>query len=86
MFYYLVVINIITFFVYILDKYFAIKNKRRISEYHLLTLSIFGGAFLGLISMYLVRHKTRKYKFLIINLFSIILWFFLLMKWLNDIL
>lgn len=80
MFYYLLIINLITFFAYILDKYFAIKNKKRISEYHLLTLSILGGCFLGLLSMYLVRHKTRKYKFLIINLLSIILWLFLLIN------
>ena len=80
MYYYLIMINIIAFIAYIVDKWLAIRNKRRISEYHLLTLSIFGGAFLGLISMYLVRHKTRKYKFLIINILSIILWFFLLIK------
>ena len=80
MIYYLVVINIITFFSYILDKWFAIKNKRRISEFQLLLLSICGGCFLGFISMYLVHHKTRKFKFIIINIIAIIVWFFILLN------
>lgn len=74
---YLICINIITFFFYCLDKFLAVKNKNRISEFQLLTLSVFGGAFLGIVSMYLVHHKTRKYKFIIINVLSIIVWIFI---------
>lgn len=80
MLYYLIIINITTFFIYCLDKFLAIKKKRRVSEYHLLTLSIFGGCFLGIISMFLVHHKTRKRKFIIINLLSIIIWLCLIIK------
>lgn len=85
MFYYLIVINIITFFAYTFDKWLAIKCKRRISEFHLLVLSIVGGCFLGFISMYLAHHKTRKIRFIVINILSIICWFFILfyidIKW-----
>lgn len=74
MVYYLILINFITFLTYMFDKWFAIKRKRRISEYHLLILSIFGGCFLGFISMYLFHHKTRKRKFIVINVIAIIGW------------
>lgn len=80
MFYYLFIINIITFIFYGLDKLFAIKNISRISENTLLTLSIFGGAYLGLIGMYFFHHKTRKNKFLFINILSIILWSYILIR------
>ena len=42
---YLIIINIISFIIMGLDKLFAIKNKRRISENTLLFLSIIGGVF-----------------------------------------
>lgn len=78
MIYYLVLINVITSFFYAFDKYLAIKRGNRISEFHLLLLSFLGGAFLGLITMYFVHHKTRKKKFIIINIMSIIIWCFVL--------
>ncbi|MBQ8234942.1 MAG: DUF1294 domain-containing protein [Bacilli bacterium] len=81
MIYYLIVLNIITFFLYMIDKYLAIKRKRRISEYHLLTLSILGGAFFALISMYLFHHKTRKRKFLLINLVFSLIWIFIVINY-----
>lgn len=74
MIYYLVIINVISFFAYLLDKIFAIKKRNRISEYHLLCLTIFGGCFFSLISMYLFHHKTKKKKFLLINIVSIVVW------------
>lgn len=74
MIYYLIGVNIITFILYFIDKKKAIKNKERISEYTLLTFSMLGGSFLGIISMYLFRHKTKKKKFIILNIFSIIIW------------
>ena len=71
---YLIINNIITFILYMLDKYYAVKDKYRISEYTLLTLSIFGGAFGGLLSMYWFHHKTKKTKFIFVNLISLIIW------------
>jgi len=78
MVYYLIILNIIAFLCYFLDKYFAIKNKRRISEYTLLTLSIFGGCFAALMAMYIFHHKTRKVKFILTNWIFVIIWIVLI--------
>lgn len=78
--YYLMFINIITFFAYTLDKWLAINKKRRISEFHLLILSICGGCFLGIISMYLIHHKTKKIKFILINVLLLILWTYIILN------
>lgn len=69
---YLVSINILTFLFYGLDKFKAIKNKERISEFALLLLAFFApfGAILGMI---IFHHKTKKLKFRILTLlFAII--------------
>lgn len=80
--YYLIIINIITFFLYGIDKRKAIKNKKRIRETTLLLCSIMGGCFLGLISMYLYHHKTKKVKFVLGNLLLIILYSYLIWRYL----
>jgi len=62
---YLICINLIAFLCMKLDKGFAQKNFRRISENNLLTIALFGGT-LGLwIGMFHYRHKTKKIKFLV---------------------
>ncbi|MBQ2910106.1 MAG: DUF1294 domain-containing protein [Bacilli bacterium] len=70
---YLIVLNIITFLIMGIDKYLAIKKKYRISEFHLLTLTLFGGSVGSLLGMIIFRHKTKKMKFLIIIPLSIII-------------
>lgn len=70
---YLIVLNIITFLIMGIDKYLAIKKKYRISEFHLLTLTLFGGSIGSLLGMIIFRHKTKKMKFLIIIPLSIII-------------
>lgn len=62
-FYYLALINIITFVVFFIDKYKARRNKWRIPEANLLFLSIIGGSVGGTLSMLIFRHKTHKLKF-----------------------
>ncbi len=57
---YFVIINIIAFIVFLIDKVYAIKAKWRISEKTLLLLAIAGGSLGSIISMYLFRHKIRK--------------------------
>ena len=70
---YFLIINIITFLVYGYDKYCAIKNKWRISEYHLLGLGLIGGGIGSLLGMLVFRHKTKKLLFKIaIPIFIII--------------
>lgn len=70
---YFIVLNIITFLVMGIDKLLAIKKKYRISEFHLLTLTLFGGSIGSLLGMIIFRHKTKKMKFLIIIPLSIII-------------
>ena len=60
---YLIIINLITFIVFGVDKRAAIKKRSRIRVSTLLTFSFVGGSLGGLIAMYLFRHKTKKLQF-----------------------
>ena len=62
---YLIVINIITFIIFGLDKYYAIKNKFRVSEFTLFLLCLIGGSYFGFVGMKVFRHKTKKLYFVI---------------------
>lgn len=62
---YWLIINIVTFCAFALDKYRAVRGLWRISEATLLGLSLGGGALGGCVAMYLFRHKTRKARFAI---------------------
>ena len=61
--YYLFAINIVSFFLYGIDKYKAKKNKWRISEATLLMIAIIGGSIGALVGMRLWHHKTMHKKF-----------------------
>lgn len=56
----LLIINLITFVAFGLDKAKAVKRKYRIKEATLMTLSLFGGALGGIVGMYAFHHKTKK--------------------------
>jgi len=77
---YLIIINIISFIIMGLDKLFAIKNKRRISENTLLFLSIIGGVFGTTLGMIIFKHKIRKPKFLILIPIILILIIYIIKK------
>ena len=62
---YLAVINIITFFVYGIDKRRAKKHRWRIPEITLIMFAAIGGSLGALIGMSYWHHKTRKLKFVI---------------------
>jgi hypothetical protein len=62
---YLIIINILSFILYGIDKLKAIKKKKRISEKTLILIGILGGSIGSLIGMNLFRHKTKKLKFII---------------------
>ena len=62
---YLVVMNIITFIIYGIDKWKAQRNRWRISERMLLFLAIIGGSVGALAGMYTFHHKTLHKKFTI---------------------
>ena len=61
--YILICINIVTFFVYGIDKFKAKQGSWRISEATLLTLAIIGGSIGALLGMQVWRHKTMHKKF-----------------------
>lgn len=63
---YLLVVNIISLLLMGIDKLLAITKKRRIPEFTLLTLSIFGGTLGTILAMFIFRHKIRKIKFLLL--------------------
>ena len=60
---YMLVINLITFYLYGRDKRKAEKSEWRIPEATLLAFVILGGAFGGLLGMKIYHHKTKKNKF-----------------------
>ena len=62
---YLIVINIVTWIAFGLDKWKAKSGKWRIPERTLLLLALAGGSLGALAGMIMFRHKTRKPKFYI---------------------
>lgn len=57
---YLVVINLVTFLAFAVDKANAVRNRTRIRIATLLGLAFIGGSVGGMLGMYLLRHKTKK--------------------------
>ena len=60
---YLVIINVVTFFVYGIDKWKAKKSLWRIREASLLMLAILGGSIGAWLGMKVWHHKTQHKKF-----------------------
>ena len=78
--YYLIIINIITFIIYGIDKYKSIKHKYRISENTLIILPILGGPIGALFGMITFHHKTKKKKFIILIPILLLIWTWILIK------
>jgi uncharacterized membrane protein YsdA (DUF1294 family) len=74
LFYYLVFINIISFLLYGLDKLLAIFKRNRIREVLLHIFSLFGGCLGSICGMFVFRHKIKKNRFYIWNIFMIVVW------------
>ena len=60
---YLAVINVVTFFMYGIDKWKAMNSKWRIRETALLGLAVLGGSIGAWLGMKVWRHKTQHKKF-----------------------
>ena len=60
---YLVVINVVTFVVYGIDKYKAVRSKWRIPENTLIGLAVIGGSVGAWLGMKFWHHKTLHAKF-----------------------
>lgn len=63
LFYYLLAINVVTFFVYGIDKLKAKRSRWRIPEATLLWLAAFGGSIGALLGIRIWHHKTLHAKF-----------------------
>lgn len=72
-FYGILLMNVIAFLAYGLDKLKAVRHWHRIPEAVLLSLSFFGGSVGSLMAMSLFRHKTQHLNFrLLVPLFLVI--------------
>lgn len=60
---YLILINLLTFVLFGLDKQRAVKKEWRIPEWVLFTVAILGGGPGAYIGMQYFRHKTKKFDF-----------------------
>lgn len=72
---YLVLLSLITFIAYGVDKSKAKNHKYRTKEKTLLGLSFFGGAFGGYPAMLIFRHKTKgvHWYFTFVNILGILI-------------
>lgn len=64
-FIYIILINLVAFIIYFIDKKKAINNSQRISENTLLLITLIGGTIGSLLSMFLFRHKIKKIPFIL---------------------
>lgn len=80
MIYYFIIVNIISFIIFGIDKKRSIKKKFRISENSLIFISLIGGWLGSLLAMFYFHHKNRKLKFLIAIPFIAIIWLIVLLN------
>ena len=78
---FLLTVNVISLVSFGIDKFNSKKRGYRISESRLLLLAFFG-PFGALAGMLLLRHKTRKIKFLLVPIFAgiqafLMVWYFI---------
>lgn len=67
------VMNVVSFVMYGLDKYYAIKHRWRIPEAALLLVAFLYGGFGAFAGMQMFRHKTKHIKFqILVPLFLIL--------------
>ena len=85
--FYITILSIISFFIMRVDKNAAKKKRRRVPEKSLFLLSLFGGSIGTFLGMYIFRHKTKHWYFVIgiplILVFQIIIVLYLLKKHLS---
>ena len=60
---YLIVVNVIAFFLYGADKHKAKKGAWRISEKTLLLVAVIGGSIGAILGMHIFHHKTKHWYF-----------------------
>ncbi|MBR0055544.1 MAG: DUF1294 domain-containing protein [Bacteroidales bacterium] len=80
---YLIIINVIAFFAYGIDKIKAKKGRWRTPESVLLLLAFMGGAAGALAGMLLFRHKTQHKKFTILVPMMLVVWCVVILLWMK---
>ena len=81
---YLIVINLLTFFIMWWDKHEAKLGDWRVSEKFLFLLVLLGGGVGGIAGMYTFRHKTKKLRFSIGFPLILVLQIILMVSLWND--
>lgn len=76
----LVIINIVAFAMYGIDKSKAKKKRWRISEASLLSVAFLGGAYGAWLGMKVFHHKTRHKKFQILVPLAAVVWTIFMIK------
>ncbi|MEE3453120.1 DUF1294 domain-containing protein [Dialister sp.] len=72
-FIYILIINILAFCLYGIDKWKAVRGAWRLSEMTLLLAAFLGGAAGAFLGMRIFHHKTRHWKFkILVPLFLIL--------------
>ena len=70
---YLLIVNLVAFYLYWNDKRRAKKGRWRIPENTLLLIALLGGSIGALLGMKVFRHKTKHWKFkILVPLFLIL--------------
>ena len=72
--YYLLIINVLAFVLYGVDKGRAIRNQYRIRESVLLWMARLGGGIGSWLGIKTLRHKTKHAKFRIVVPLWIVIW------------
>ncbi|MDD3080292.1 MAG: DUF1294 domain-containing protein [Paludibacter sp.] len=75
-FYYLLIINVISAVLFALDKLFAKKEWKRVPESVFHFMELLGGVFINIILMYTIKHKNRKVGYSIWIWLILIAWIF----------
>lgn len=60
---YLILVNVMSFLTFFIDKRRSKNRAYRISESFLITISIIGGSLGSILGMKIFHHKTKKAKF-----------------------
>jgi uncharacterized membrane protein YsdA (DUF1294 family) len=71
---YLVIVNVMVFIMYGMDKRKAKRKKWRIPESSLILSAFLGGAFGAFLGMQLFHHKTKHAKFLVLVPLAMLMW------------
>jgi len=81
---YLFTVNLLGFFIMLIDKQRAIHKEWRIPEKTLIGISVLGGAIGMLLGMSSFRHKTKHKKFTIGVPFILIIQFIILIFYIKN--